>query len=105
MESPDVQDRLVYALAAVAVMRGLSITGKTMRYNELARAIGLMPQHANWHVRHRTLVTDILSVAAAVEKQCGPNMGGSPPLDFSRIVNDDGDPGTGIQKSSRIVRD
>ena len=101
----NVQDRLGYAIAAVAVIRGLKITGKTMRYNELARAIGLLPEHDDWRVRYRTLITDILSIAAAVEKQSGPKFGGSDPLDFNTIVNEDGEPGTGILKSSRIVRE
>jgi hypothetical protein len=101
----NVQDRLKYALSAVAVIRGLSLTGKTMRYNELARAIGLLAENAQWHVRYRSLITDILSIAAAVEKQTGPRFGGSDPLDFSNIVNEDGEPGEGILKASRIIRD
>jgi hypothetical protein len=100
-----VQARLQYALAAVAVIRGLKITGKTMRYNELARAIGLLPEHDEWHVRYRTFITDILCIAAAVERQAGPHLGGSDPLDFDRIVKEDGEPGTGILKTSKIVRD
>ena len=35
MEELGVQDRLEYALATVAVIRGLKITDRTMRYNEL----------------------------------------------------------------------
>ena len=105
MESLNVQQRLQFASATVAVIRGLALTGKTMRYNELARAIGLLPVRAPWHVRYRTLISDILSIAAAVEKQCGPTMGGSDPLDFNTIVNEEGEPGTGILRTSRIVRD
>jgi hypothetical protein len=105
MEALNVQDRLQYALAAVAVIRGLKITGKTMRYNELAKAIGLLAEHAEWHVRYRTFIIDILSIAAAVEKQSGPKLGGSDPLDFNKIVNEDDEPGTGILRTSRIVRD
>jgi hypothetical protein len=39
MEEIDVQERLEYALATVAVIRGLTITDRTMRYNELAREL------------------------------------------------------------------
>ena len=105
MEVLNVQDRLQYALAAVAVIRGLKLTGQTMRYNQLARAIGLLPENDPWHVRYRTFITDILCIAAAVERQTGPNLGGSDPLDFDRIVTDDGDPGAGILKTSKIVRE
>ena len=105
MERLSVQDRLQYALAAVAVIRGLKITGKKMRYNELARAIGLLAEHAEWHIRYRTFITDILSIAAAVERQGGPKFGGSDPLDFNNIVNEDDEPGTGILRTSRIVKD
>jgi hypothetical protein len=104
MEELDVQDRLEYALATVAVIRGLKITDRTMRYNELARAIGLLPENAPWHIRYRTYITDILSIAAAVENQTGPNNGGSEPLEFHRIVNEADEPGSGILKTSRIVR-
>jgi hypothetical protein len=104
MEELNVQDRLQYALAAVAVIRGLRITERTMRYNELARAIGLLPEHAPWHIRYRTFITDILSIAAAVENQTGPNTGGADPLEFPRIVNEEGEPGAGILKMSRITR-
>jgi hypothetical protein len=105
MEGLSVQTRLQYASAAVAVIQGLKITGKAMRYNELARAIGLLPERDEWHVRYRTFITDIHCVAAAVERQTGPDLGGSDPLDFDRIVKEDGEPGTGILKTSKIVRD
>jgi hypothetical protein len=36
----DVQAKLEYARSAVAVLRALQITGKTMRYGEFAQAIG-----------------------------------------------------------------
>lgn len=105
MEGLNVQARLQYALAAIVVIRGLKLTDRTMRYGELARAIGLLPEHDQWHIRYRTFITDILSIAAAVERQSGPHLGGSDPLDFERIVNEDGEPGTGILRTSRIVRD
>ena len=104
MEEIDVQERLEYALATIAVIRGLTITDRTMRYNELARAIGLLPEGAPWHIRYRTYITDILSIAAAVENQTGPTTGGSEPLEFHRIVNEDGEPAWGFLKTSRIVR-
>src|SRR5258708_37034348 len=101
MEEIAVQERLEYALATVAVIRGLTITDRTMRYNELARAIGLLPEGAPWHIRYRTYITDILSIAAAVENQTGPNTGGSEPLEFYRIVNKEARTGLGIFKKAR----
>src|SRR5258708_36400670 len=101
MEEIAVQERLEYALATVAVIRGLTITDRTMRYNELARAIGLLPEGAPWHIRYRTYITDILSIAAAVENQTGPNTGGSEPREVHRIVKEDGEAQWGIVKKIR----
>src|SRR5258708_30910114 len=92
MEEIAVQERLEYALATVAVIRGLTITDRTMRYNELARVIGLLPEGAPWHIRYRTYITDILSIAAAVENQTGPNTGGWGTLELFRIVNKNSGP-------------
>ena len=65
----DVQARLEYARAAVAVLRALKLSDSRMRYNELARAIGLMAENENWDPWHRNQITDILNVVAAVEGQ------------------------------------
>ena len=40
MNKLDVQARLEYARAAVAVLRSLKITDRTMRYSDFAAAIG-----------------------------------------------------------------
>jgi len=103
LEELDVRDLLEYARAAVAVIRSLKITDRTMRYSHLARAIGLISDDGGWHVRHRRQITSILSIAAAVERQAGnPN---TEPLEFERIVNEDGEPGAGVLKTSKIVRE
>jgi len=103
MEPLDVEARLEYARATVAVIRGLKITDRRMRYNELARAIGLLPEGAPWEVRYRTHITHILCIAAAVENQAGAHTP-TAPLEFERIVNEEGEPGAGFLKTSRIVR-
>lgn len=72
-----------------------------MRYNELARAIGLISKDAPWHVRHRAQIANILNIAAAVEKLAGQAT--PEPLEFERIVTADGEPGTGFRKTSKIV--
>src|SRR5260370_7858008 len=100
MEEIGVQGRREYGVATVAVIRGVTITDRTMRYNELARVIGLLPEGAPWHIRYRTYITDILSIAAAVENQTGPNTGGSEPLEFHLILNEDGEPACGFFKKS-----
>jgi hypothetical protein len=47
----------------------LKITDRTMRYNELARAIGLMSDNDRWEQWHRQQIEAILQIAAAVERQ------------------------------------
>jgi hypothetical protein len=85
LEGLDIQDRLQYARAAVAVLRALKITGSTMRYGDLARAIGLIPDGGRWEAWHRQEVADILQLVAAVERQ-GTGKEGAEPLEFERIV-------------------
>ena len=107
MKAIDVQARLEYARTAVAVLRALKITGRTMRYGELAKAIGLISDGEAWHVSHRGQITDILNLAAATERQANSSSGAdslkTDALDFDRIVKDDGQPGAGFHKTSRIV--
>ncbi len=102
MNTLDVQARLEYARAAVAVLRSLRIADRTMRYGEFASAIGLMLNGESWQPWHRQQTRDILNLVAATEKQAGDNAGGEP-LQYERIVGEDGQPGTGFQKVSRIV--
>jgi hypothetical protein len=102
MEALDVQDLLEYARAAVAVIRGLKITGSRMRYCQLAKAIGLISDDAGWQPWHRQQITTILCLAAAVERQANQNAA-TEPLEFERIVNESGEPGIGVLKNSRIA--
>lgn len=60
MKALDVQDRLEYARAGVAVLRSLQITDRTMSYAEFARAVGLMTQTEKWQVWHRQQVISLL---------------------------------------------
>ncbi len=99
-KSLDVEARLSYARAAVAVLRTLRIVDKTLRYGEFAHAIGLIQAGGKWEPWHRQQTRDILNLAAAVERQHGePN----DPLQFERIVNQDGEPGAGFHKTTRLV--
>ena len=65
------------------MLRSLQITNRTMRYGELARAIGLIEDDSSWHVRHRRQITTILCIAAAAEREAGDT--GTQPLEFERI--------------------
>ena len=101
MKTLDVQARLEYARAAVAVLRALQISDTKMRYGEFAKAIGLMSDNEGWEVWHRHQITDILNLVAATERQ-GRNAD-IEPLQFDRLVTGDGQPGPGFYKTSRIV--
>jgi hypothetical protein len=98
MKTLDVQARLEYARAAVAVLRALRIADITMRYGQLAMAIGLMSDNDRWEPWHRQQIRDILNLVAATEGQAGENA-----LQFERIVNEEGRPGPGVCKTSKIV--
>jgi hypothetical protein len=102
MKTIDVQARLEYARAAVAVLRALRITGGTMRYGQLANAIGLISDGERWEPWHRQQIRDILNLVAATENQSGPNSG-LEPLQYERIVNKAGEQGIGFHKTSKIV--
>ncbi len=100
MKTLDVQAKLEYARAAVAVLRALQISDRTMRYNEFARAIGMMSENEKWEAWHRHQITDILYLVAAAEAQRrDPN---AIPLAFDRIVTGEGEPGAGFWKKARI---
>ena len=102
MQQLDVQARLEYARAAVAVLRALRITDRTMRYAQFATAIGLISEGEGWQAWHRQQVVAILNLVAATENQAGENAG-TQPLEYQRVVTEDGQPGTGVHKVSKIV--
>lgn len=102
MKTLDVQARLEYARATVAVLRALQISNGKMRYGDLARAIGLMSAEERWEVWHRNQITDILNLVGAAERQGGADAEFGP-LEFERIVTADGEPGAGVHKTCRIV--
>jgi hypothetical protein len=105
MKTLNVKDRLEFALLGVAVLRTLATNKKKMRYEEFAKAIGLISKTDVWEVRYRGQVTAILSIMGAVERQ---GLGGRDrniaPLEFEWIVNREGKPGAGFAKNSRICR-
>jgi hypothetical protein len=99
----NVQDRLECARAAVAVLRALKISNITMRYNEFAKAIGLIPDTESWLVQHKQQVEAVLHIVAAVERQRWGGTGTDiESLEFDRVVGEDGKPGPGITRNSRI---
>ena len=102
MKTLDVQARLEYARAGVAVLRALKLADRTMRYGEFARAIGLIPDGEIWQAWHRKQISEILNLIAAVERQAGQSTD-LESVEFERIVTADGEPGVGFYKSSRIV--
>ena len=102
MKTLDVQARLEYARAAVAVLRALRIADRTMRYNEFAAAIGLMSDGDHWQPWHQQQLGDLLNLIAATERQAGQHTGVDP-LQFERIVNTQGQPGVGFYKTSKLV--
>jgi hypothetical protein len=104
MDKLNVQDRLEYARCAVAVLRTLKIADITMRYEGFGRAIGLIADKDPWEIRYREQIRAILRIVAAVEREgLGGRDNDIEPLDFDRIVGEDGKPGAGIEKTSRIV--
>ena len=102
MKTVDVQARLENARATVAVLRTLQISESTMRYGDLARAIGLITAQEPWGVWHRNQITDILNLVGATERQSGTDSEFGP-LKFERIVTGTGEPGAGVHKTCRIV--
>ena len=100
MKTLDVQDRLEYARAAVAVLRALPIANTTMTYRGLSEAIGLMAPGDEWQPWHRQQIGDVLNLVAATERQGG----GESQIQFDRIVRAvAGEPGSGFFRNSRIV--
>lgn len=99
MKTLAVEDRLGFARATAAVIRSLSATDRTMHYKELAIAIGLLGMDEKWEVWHRSQISEILNLTAAAEHQGSR----SPMLEFDRVVRQDGQPGSGVHKFSRIV--
>jgi hypothetical protein len=100
MKTLDVQARLEYARAGVAVVRALRTAKATMRYKEFGEAIGLIPEGGDWEPWYRQQIRDVLNIIAAVTNQPGC---AKIELDFERIVTEDGEPGAGFYKTSRIV--
>ena len=104
MDALDVQDRLEYARCGVAVLRALHITERNMTYERFARAIGLIADGERWVIKHREQVRAILRIIAAVEREgLGGRRRNIVPLDFNLIVDRRGNPGAGVEKTSRIV--
>jgi hypothetical protein len=83
------EQRLGYAFSTVAILRHLTATDTTMRYNELGRVIGLIGPDEKFNQGHRTQIADILT--------------GKLTLEFDRIVGADGKPGAGFFKTRRLT--
>ncbi len=76
----------------------------TMRYKDFGIAIGLIPDGEKWEPWHRQQVADILNIIAATERTV-EKASSTAPAEIDRIVNESGEPGTGFEKKSRIVRE
>jgi hypothetical protein len=103
MKNHDVQARLGYARAGVAVLRTLRLVGKTMHHHEFAMAIGLVHDGEQWEP-HRQQVQDILILIAAAERQPGV-LSKAVPLAFELVVAENNMPDQNSWKTSRIVSD
>ena len=97
----NVQERLSYAVAVVAVLRLLRETNETIRYHALGQAIGFIPESEPWHVRYRDPITEVLCLAAAAARQGGAAEVDA--LEWHRIVDQDGSHFQETLKKSRIV--
>jgi hypothetical protein len=95
----DVMAHLEYAAHTVKVLRQLTASDKTMRSNELGRAIGLIGQEERWQPWHRQQVANILRLTAAVDRH---NNNDKETLEYHRIVGADGKPGSGVKHTSRL---
>lgn len=103
MKTLDVQKRLEFARAGVAVLRALAAKGVPMRYKEFGNAIGLIADGEAWKPWYRQHIDDILHIIAATER-LPRNTPGTVPLDFDLLVNEKGRPGRGVSKTSKIAR-
>jgi len=84
-------------LHALKMQANKSSTGEvTMRYGDFARAIGLRGENEPWQARHRTLVTKVLRLTALCDETLEE-------LDFSRIVGEDGMPGSGHYRATKMT--
>ena len=98
MNNPDILQWLQQKSAAVGVLPTREHTNATMTYGDFTRAISLRRGDEAWHARHRTLVSKMLYLLAAAERQVG-----EPRLPYQRIVTQDGEPGQGNYRESRVV--
>jgi hypothetical protein len=97
MKKLDVQTKLAFASAGVAVLRALKFAGKTMTYRDFADAIGLMQGDDGWKAWHRSQVSSILYLISAAE-------GKKTSLDFSLVHDQKGKHGQGLGKKAKIVK-
>jgi hypothetical protein len=106
MKTLDAQHRLEYARATLAVIRALQITDKTMSYDELARAIGLMTTTERWQPWHRQQLEGILQLVTAAERDA--RRGTRPDVNATEIARivavKDGPSAKGVHKHLRVVR-
>jgi uncharacterized protein (UPF0147 family) len=103
MKNHDVQARLTYARAGVAVLRTLRMVGKTINYREFAMATGLIHDGEQWEP-HRQQIHDILNLIAAAERQPGVRSK-AVPLALEMVVAESNMPDHDSWKTSRIVSD
>jgi hypothetical protein len=96
----DTEARLGFAHAGLAVVRGLTITGNTMSYEDFGKAIGLIRRGDKWHQGRERQITIVLNLIAAVARQCREIR----IVDFKMVVNKrTGRAGRGVNSITSIV--
>jgi hypothetical protein len=91
------EKKLDCARALVALLRALDGSDRTMRYNEAAPAIGLIPPEGIFTRGHATQMADILNLAAVADSKVGKTT-----LPYHRIVGAGGKPGAGFHKVRQL---
>jgi hypothetical protein len=96
-------ERLTYGKALADQLRKLRVSKVSVTYKTVALEIGLMKPDERWGAYHRTQITQLLNMIAAVDK-----FGNATPEfadeDYRWIVTEaNGEPGQGFYSSSRIV--
>jgi hypothetical protein len=94
----NVREKLTLALAVLGVIRELEATNETMTYGQLCKAVGL----GEWERSHRFKISEVLNILDAVDY----GINGPRTIDWNRFVTQaDGEPGAGMYRQNRIVRD
>ena len=87
------------AAETVRIVRILTVSGETMRYNVWLRLIGAIPADAPWQMGYRPLCRRYAEAGAALATLTGEKIArevGEEGLEFWRFMNSKGETGEGI---------